>query len=223
MKITIIEDNLTLANAIALRLEDHGHVITQIHNGADAAEFLALDASDLVILDINLPEKNGLEILKEVRARKNLVPIILLTARGLTSDRIEGLDIGADDYLTKPFDMDELEARIRALLRRQTVQKTSQDMIGALSYDFGARQVSIGSDIIDLPRRELALFECLIMRQNQIVSKSRIADHVFGLESDSNEDSVETYVSRLRKRLMPHNVTIKSARGLGYMLTEVQS
>ena len=220
MRITIIEDNHTIASAIAHRLEDQGHAVMKIGDGMEGAEFLKSEDTDLVILDINLPRKNGLEILRELRAKKNMVLVLLLTARGLKNDRIEGLDLGADDYLSKPFDLDELDARIRALFRRQNIRKNSTETIASLVFDYGARKLSSGGQILELPRRELAVFECLIMRQKQIVPKSNIVDHIFGLESDAHETSIETYISRLRKRLAPHKVTIKVARGLGYMLIE---
>jgi two-component system OmpR family response regulator len=221
MRITIIEDNQTLADAIAHRLADQGHAVTKIYDGVTGAKFLHDDNADLVILDINLPRKDGLQILSELRSREDMTPVILLTARTLTSDMIEGLDLGADDYLTKPFELDVLEARIRALLRRQSTRKISKDTLADLTFDYGARRLFAGKTTVELPRRELALFECLIMRKNQIVSKAAIVDHIFGLDSDVNETAIETYVSRLRKQLKPYQVTIKSARGLGYMLTEM--
>lgn len=220
MRITIIEDNIELSKVIALRLQDIGHSVNIINTGLHALDFIKDNTSDLVILDINLPYQDGLSILQEMRIKKINIPVLLLTARTSIEDRVRGLDIGADDYLIKPFSIDELEARIRVLLRRHTPHKITSDSIGHINYDFGARVLTVGAHIIELPRRELMLFECLISQRGRLLSKSHIAEYIFGLDSDHNDKSVETYISRLRKRLTPYHVTIKVARGLGYMLCE---
>ncbi|WP_193142112.1 response regulator transcription factor [Meridianimarinicoccus sp. MJW13] len=218
MRIVIVEDNEALANAIAYRLRDRGHSADVIHNGNDADTFLAQQGADLVVLDINLPGRSGLEVLRGLRARGEGVPVILLTARTETSDRVAGLDLGADDYLVKPFEMDELEARIRALSRRRNLDYGARESIGGLEFDRTARQVMADSEVLEIPRRELATFECLLERRGRLVSKAHLTDHVYGVGADVDDRAIEPHVSRLRRRLAGRGVSIKTARGLGYML-----
>lgn len=218
MRIAIVEDNETLANAVAYRLRDRGHAADVLLDGDEADAFLAHEGADLVVLDINLPGRSGLEVLRALRARGDGVPVILLTARSETSDRVAGLDMGADDYLVKPFEMDELEARIRALSRRKDLDYGAQETVGALSFDRTSRRASAGGVALDIPRRELAVLECLLERRGRIVSKTQLTDHVYGVGADVDDTAIEPHVSRLRKRLAAHGVTIKTARGLGYML-----
>ncbi|WP_298299216.1 response regulator transcription factor [uncultured Litoreibacter sp.] len=218
MRITLVEDNIGLSKGIAYRLQDEGHAVDILHNGTDAAEFLATDTSDLIILDINLPGKDGLEILRELRARDDPRPVVLLTARAEIKDRVIGLDAGADDYLIKPFEMDELEARVRALSRRRADKSRHVRNIGPLQFDVAARQLTAEDTALDIPRRELSIFECLILADGRRITKSALLDHVYGTGADVEERVIEVYVSRLRSRLKPHGVEIKSARGLGYQL-----
>lgn len=218
MRITLVEDNIGLAKGIAYRLQDVGHAVDMLHDGAQAADFLKDDASDLIILDINLPGQDGLSILKQLRARGDQRPVVLLSARANTQDRVIGLDAGADDYLIKPFDMAELEARVRALTRRRTATGRQVLTLGDLSFDVAARQVLVSGDVLDLPRRELSIFECLILADGRRVTKTALLDFAYGVGADVEERVIEVYVSRLRTRLKPHRVTINSQRGLGYQL-----
>ncbi|WP_170480761.1 response regulator transcription factor [Ruegeria arenilitoris] len=221
MRIVIVEDNETLANAIAYRLRDRGHAVDVLTDG-DAAELhLGQEGADLIVLDINLPRRSGLEILRSLRARGDGAPVILLTARSETSDRVSGLDMGADDYLVKPFEMDELEARIRALSRRKQLDYEASEIVGGLEFDRSARQVSVNGQVLEIPRREIAVLECLLERRGRIVPKSQLIDFVYGVGADVEESAVEPHVSRLRKRLLDLGIRIKMARGLGYLL-EVQ-
>ncbi|MEX0317589.1 MAG: response regulator transcription factor [Ruegeria sp.] len=222
MRIVIVEDNEALANAIAYRLRDRGHAADVLLDGQEAEAFLAREGADLVVLDINLPGRSGFEILRAMRERQDGAPVILLTARSETSDRVAGLDMGADDYLVKPFEMDELEARIRALSRRKSLDYGAVERIGGLEFDRNMREVSAEGVALDVPRRELAVLECLLDRRGRIVSKAQLTDHVYGVGADVDDTAVEPHVSRLRKRLAPHGIAIKTARGLGYML-EVQA
>lgn len=222
MRIVIIEDNEPLANAIAYRLRDRGHAADVLHDGSEADRFLAREGADLIVLDINLPGKLGLDVLRALRLRGDGTPVILLTARSETSDRVNGLDMGADDYLVKPFEMDELEARIRALSRRKNLDYGSLETIGKIEFNRTARQLSVDGTPFDLPRRELAVFECLLERRGRIVSKSQLTDYVYGVGADVDDTVIEPHVSRLRKRLAAHKVAIKTARGLGYMLEEIK-
>lgn len=218
MRIAIVEDNESLANGIAYRLRDRGHAADVLHDGQEADAYLAQEGADLVVLDINLPGLSGLEVLRAMRARGNAAPVILLTARSETSDRVAGLDLGADDYLVKPFDMDELEARIRALSRRRNLDYGAQERIGGVEFDRTTRQVRADGKLLDIPRKELATFECLLERRGRLVSKAQLTDHVYGVGADVDDKAIEPHISRLRRRLADHGVSIKSARGLGYML-----
>ena len=222
MRIALVEDNEALASAIAYRLRDRGHSVDVLHDGQEGDVYLSQEGADMVVLDINLPGMSGLEVLSGLRARGDGVPVILLTARSETSDRVEGLDLGADDYLVKPFDMDELEARIRALSRRKNIDYGARERIGGLEFNRTTRQVTASGEVLDIPRTELATFECLLERRGRLVSRSMLTDHVYGIGADVDDKAIEPHVSRLRRRLSEHGVTIKAARGLGYML-EVES
>ncbi len=214
----MVEDNIGLAKGIAYRLQDEGHAVDLLHDGNEAAAFLRGDVSDLIILDINLPGTDGLTLLKELRARDDHRPVILLTARAETEDRVLGLDAGADDYLIKPFEMTELEARVRALSRRRRVPQRKLVELGPLQFDPAARQLSAGDEPIELPRRELSIFECLLSAHGRLVSKTALLDYAYGVGADVEEKVIEVYVSRIRSRLKPFGVTITAKRGLGYQL-----
>lgn len=218
MRIAIVEDNSALASGIAHRLRDRGHAVDVLHDGAEADAFLAREGADLVVLDINLPGMDGLSVLRALRRRGDGAPVILLTARSETAERIAGLDAGADDYLTKPFDMDELEARLRALSRRKNLEFSSRDPLGPLVFDRSARQLLDGEIPLAIPRKEIATLECLLERRGRIVSKAQLIAHVYGTGADVEDSAIEPHVSRLRKRLEGYGVRIKAARGLGYML-----
>lgn len=218
MRITLVEDNASLAKGIAYRLEDGGHAVDVLDDGRLAQEFLRSDGSDLVILDINLPGVDGLTLLKELRSRGDLRPVILLTARAETEDRVHGLDAGADDYLIKPFEMAELEARVRALLRRRSVPQQQRRRLGALTFDVGARQLMSATDEVVIPRRELSVLECLTLADGRLVPKAALVEHCYGTGADVEDSVVEVHISRLRGRLKPYGVQIRSQRGLGYQL-----
>ncbi len=161
-------------------------------------------------------------MLAEIRRHKTAVPVLLLTARSEVSDKIDGLDAGADDYLTKPFDLDELKARARALYRRRTRDQVNRVSLQNLEFDITRRRLSVDGSLLELPRKEFALVELLIGRINQVVSKAQIIDHLYGSGSEIEESTVEIYVHRLRKRLKGSGVEIKTLRGLGYCLQEEQ-
>ena len=218
IRIVIIEDNVTLSNAIAYRLRDRGHAVDVLHDGLEADTYLRNEGADLIVLDINLPSMSGLDVLHALRQRGGHTPVILLTARLETSDRVLGLDRGADDYLVKPFEMDELEARIRALSRRKNLEYSPKETLGRLIFDRSTRQVTVDGLPLDLPRKELATLECLIERKGRLVSKSQIIDHVYGIGADVDDTAIEPHISRLRRRLAQCGVQIKTARGLGYLL-----
>lgn len=218
MRIAIIEDNLSVAKGIAFVLRDAGHAVDLLHDGAEADLFLRDDGAEVVVLDINLPGMSGLEVLCALRARGDTRPVLLLTARAETGQRIEGLDAGADDYLVKPFEMEELAARIRALARRKGEIASRIRTIGGLQFDSAARQLSGPGGVLDLPRRELAVFEALLNAGGRTVSKQALLDSVYGTGADIDEQVVEVYASRLRKRLKTFGIEIRVRRGLGYSM-----
>ncbi len=218
IRIVIIEDNVTLSSAISYRLKDRGHAVDILHDGLEADMYLRKEGADLIVLDINLPGMSGLDVLYALRQRGAQTPVILLTARIETRDRVLGLDRGADDYLVKPFEMDELEARIRALSRRKNLEYSAHETLGRLVFDRSTRQVTVDDQPLDLPRKELATLECLIERKGRLVSKSQIIDHVYGVGAEVDDTAIEPHISRLRRRLAECGVQIKTARGLGYLL-----
>ncbi len=218
MRIVVVEDNLALADGISRAFESDGHGVDRIHDGETASTFLAGEDIDLVILDINLPGKSGLEVLKDLRANSKSTPVLMLTARGEIDDKIRGLDHGADDYMTKPFDLSELQARARALLRRSDREIVSTLSLGDVRLDLGARQLQVAGVVLDLPRREIALAEALMKRREQVISKEQIIEHLYGSGAEVDDGAVELYVHRLRKQLVRSNVEIKTLRGLGYTM-----
>jgi len=221
VRIAVVEDNKPLADGITKAFEADGHGVDQLHDGNDADRFLTSEQLDLIILDINLPGKSGLEVLKSLRNQKIQTPVLLLTARDAVDDKIAGLDLGADDYLTKPFDLSELKARARALLRRSEKTLNETITVGGLEFDPSARQLKINGEVSALPRRENALAELFIRNKDRILSKAQILDHLYGVGSETDDAAVELYVHRLRKRISGSDVEIKTARGLGYCLREI--
>lgn len=217
MRILIIEDNEALATALSHRLKDNGHAVSMTHDGETGLAFLTQEDFDLAILDINLPCRDGLDLLRQARRDNITTPVLILTARDTTQERIIGLDTGADDYLVKPFEMDELDARVRALLRRQR-NSGQRDQIGKLVFDRRGHSVSFEGIDLGLPRREISIFECLFDRSGRFVSKASLLDYVYGIGADVNDSVIEVYVSRLRKRLTIYGVEIRVARGLGYLM-----
>ena len=220
MRIAIVEDNEGVAKGIAYRMQDRGHATDILNDGRLADEFLRTDNNDLVVLDINLPGLDGLTILRAMRARKDQRPVLLLTARGSTEERVNGLDAGADDYLVKPFEMDELEARIRALTRRVPQSIQTEFTMGQLRYVPDQRLAMLSDIPLDLPRRELSLLDALFRARNGVKSKTELIETLYGTGADVAESAVEAHISRLRKKLAPAGLEIKSLRNIGYALQE---
>lgn len=221
MRVLVVEDNAALADGVSRTLSRSGFAVDSVGDGHDADELLRLQHYDLVLLDLSLPGLDGLELLKRLRRQGCRVPVLVLTARGDVRDRVTGLDLGADDYLTKPFDLGELEARARALLRRSPEARAPTIVHGPLVFDSAARSVRLDGREIDIPRRELALLEILLRQAGQVISKERIAESLFSFDDCVAPNAIETYISRLRKRLEPGGVVIRTVRGLGYMLEPV--
>lgn len=216
----IIEDNSALADGVSRALANMGLAVDTFDDGNEADSILAHQAYDLVVLDLNLPGIDGLEILQRLRDRNDDAQVLVLTARDEVKDRVVGLDKGADDYLTKPFDLVELEARVRALLRRRSQRGSSRVTHGPLVFDTVARRVWIDQKPVDLTPRELGLLEMLLFRTGQVVGKDQIADGLANFDDDLSPNAIETQISRLRKRLKQGGINIRTIRGLGYLLEE---
>ena len=220
MRIVLIEDNQMLAEGIQKILLDEGHSVDYFVDGERADQHLRYEGADLAIIDINLPNMDGISITKNIRARKQLFPIIILTARGATKDRVIGLDAGADDYLVKPFKMDELYARIRALSRRVNPLLAPIEKIGTIEFDRNSRSIFFKNLEVTINRRELTLFEILLNKKGQYISKSHLVDTQYGVGADVNTNAIEISISRLRKILSEYDIKITTARGIGYMMDD---
>lgn len=220
MRILLIEDNDELGLGI-IKLLGKTYAIDQAKNGEYAISSILVQNYDLIILDLGLPDMDGLDVLREIRNNRTSTPILILTARGSLDDRISGLDLGADDYMTKPFEIDELQARVRALLRRASMEKTSLLEFGMINLDVRTNVVSTGSDPIDMTPREIMVLQALMMASGRLLSKSQLLESITNFEEEVSENAIEQYVSRVRKKLTPHGVTIHAARGLGYHLREL--
>ncbi|MBU6450669.1 MAG: response regulator transcription factor [Cyanobacteria bacterium REEB67] len=220
MRLLLVEDDEILSDGISKALRQAGYTVDQIMSGADADLALASNIFDLLILDLGLPKLDGLEVLRRLRARKQTLPVLILTARDRLEDRVMGLDFGADDYLTKPFDLPELEARIRAMIRRQMAAGEVEVSYGALKLDTVGRRVTGNDELIDLSARELALLEVLMLRANNVVNKEQLIEHMYGFGEEVSHNAIEVNIHRLRKKIEPYGVSVKAIRGLGYLLSE---
>ena len=197
---------------------DSGHSVDCLSDGLEGDEYLRAHGADIAVIDVNLPGMNGFDIVRAMRARNDTTPVLILTARGETQDRVAGLDAGADDYLTKPFQMAELSARIRALGRRRGGLRPTIEQVGELEFDRTGKRLRGPDGLIELPRRELALFEMLLDHSGRVASKQCIAERLYGIGSEVEPNAVELLVSRLRRKLAGSSVEIRTARGIGYML-----
>ena len=221
MRIVIVEDNEMLLSGISKTLRDAGHSVDPFTDGKKADQHLRFEGADLAIIDVNLPGLDGFRITRQLRQRHQRLPVLILTARSSTEDRVAGLDAGADDYLVKPFAMAELEARVRALSRRRGDFQNEQENIGKLRYYRNSRRLFLAGLEIEIARRERALFETLLEKQGQFVSKSSLADTLYGVGSDTDLNAVELSVSRLRRALKESGVVIRTSRGIGYMMEAI--
>lgn len=218
MRILVVEDNKLLADGLAAVLRGSGYAVDVVRDGVSANAVLATEGFDLVILDLTLPEMDGLEVLRTMRARQNRSAVLVLTARGALDERVKGLDLGADDYMTKPFEVSELEARVRVLLRRQAGLRGASVAYGEIQLDTNSRTLTANGKALDIPARELSVLETLLLRAGKVVAKQSIIQSLAAFDDDLSSNAVEQYVSRLRKRLAPYGLTVRTARGLGYYL-----
>jgi len=218
LRILLAEDNGTLAAWLEKALRHDGFAVDCMRDGVEADHVLLTQEYDLVILDLGLPRMDGFEILKRLRRRGSSVPVLILSARGKIEDRVEGLNLGADDYLPKPFRLSELEARINAVIRRAKGAASPHLALGALDYDSVGRMFRLHGEALALRPREHAVLEILLSRAGKAVSKSSLHEHVFQLDDKAGPEAVEVYVHRLRKRLHGSGIAIVTLRGLGYVL-----
>lgn len=217
MTVMLVEDDRLLAETLKHTLEQAGHSVLHLADGVSARHHLTQSdhAINLVLLDLNLPGCSGLEVLAELRRHDRDTPVLILTARGAIEDRVKGLDLGADDYLAKPFSLDELEARVRALLRRGVPQRTLE--VGGLCLDALNQQLSLNGEPLALPPREQRLLVYLMCYAGQPIDKTQLAEQAF--QGDTmGDNAIEVYVHRLRKQLADSNVALRTVRGLGYVL-----
>ncbi|WP_420861903.1 response regulator transcription factor [Algirhabdus cladophorae] len=218
MRFLLIEDNKALASAVVDRLGLDGHVVDHAEDLATALDFSHTTDYDLILLDIMLPDGDGRSFLAQRREAKSRTPVIVLTARSEVSDRVGMLDLGADDYMVKPIDFSELEARCRAVLRRQGGEARNVVSFGELEFDSLAGTLKIDGHETKLRTRELRLFEVFVNAPNQVFSKPKLVDRLFSYDEEASENAIEVYVGRLRRHLGGSDVSITTVRGMGYKL-----
>ncbi len=218
MRLFIVEDDLVLADGLKNSLMQSGYAIDVANDGANADSILAYQAFDLVVLDLGLPKLSGFDVLKRLRSRGSKTPVLILTANDNTNDRVKGLDLGADDYLSKPFILAELEARVRALIRRGQAGGSAIISVGGLQFDSTNRSASFNEVSLNLSARELAVLEVLMLKAGKVASKEQMLEKLCNFDEDISDNALEVYLHRLRKKLEHTNTNIRTIRGLGYLL-----
>ena len=223
MRILLVEDEAEMAAALASALKRYDMVVDHVPTLAEAEEAIAADVHGAVLLDRQLPDGDGLALIPKLRARNDGVPIIVLTARGELTDRIAGLDSGADDYLAKPFAVEELLARLRAVLRRPAGMQPDIVKAGRLAFDLSHREASVDGRPLDLPRRELLVLETLVRRLGRTVLRVALEESVYSFDDAVQSNALDTHVSRLRRKLadVDAGVEIHGIRGVGYLLKQM--
>jgi len=216
MRILVVEDDALLADGLTRILKRSGHVVDQVRTGVQADSALRITPYELVVLDVGLPDMDGFEVLRRLRSRRSKTNVLVLTARGRVDERVHGLDLGADDYLTKPFSIVEFEARVRALLRRK-ISPSASVVMGGLSVDREAKRVKVNGVPVELTVREWALLELFLAHRTRVLSKEQIAQQLAGYQESLSVNAIEVYVSRLRSKVEASGISIRTIRGLGYM------
>jgi two-component system, OmpR family, response regulator len=222
MRILIAEDDQVLADGLLRTLRQSGAAVDHVADGnlADAA-LMTHSEFDLLILDLDLPKMHGLDVLKRLRARSAKIPVLILTASDSVEERVKGLDLGADDYMAKPFSLQELEARVRALTRRGSSVSSSIINHGPLQYDQAGRVATLEGKMVDLSARELGLLEVLLQRTGRLVSKDQLVERLCEWGEEVSTNAIEVYIHRLRKKIEKGTVRIATVRGLGYCLEKI--
>jgi two-component system OmpR family response regulator len=217
--VVLIEDEPQIRRFLRPTLAGEGYRLVEAGTAEEGLLQVSTRQPDLVILDLGLPDLDGLEVLRRLRGRRSRIPVLALTARDALEDRVAGLDLGADDYLTKPFDLPEFEARVRALIRRGHYNASARVEHGRLSLDTAGRRLYCDEEPIELSLRELAVAEILILRAGRVVSKEQMVDHLYGWNDEEvGSNAIEVYVHRVRRKFEPAGVTIRTVRGMGYLL-----
>ncbi|TAK83485.1 MAG: response regulator transcription factor [Betaproteobacteria bacterium] len=220
MRVLVIEDDPMIGRAVVAGLHDGGYTVDWVRDGADAELALANEVYDLALLDLGLPRRDGLEILKGLRRAGGALPVVIITARDAVADRVTGLDNGADDYLVKPFDLDELLARARAVIRRREGRPSPEMSYGALTIDPVKRVVTFRGARVDLSPREFAVLEALMKEPGAVVSREKLEDAVYGWGEEVGSNSIEVHLHHLRRKLKPQ--LIRNVRGVGYRIAQLQ-
>ncbi len=222
MRILIAEDDQVLADGLLRSLRGSGAVVDHVASGTEVdAALLANSEFDLLILDLGLPRMHGLEVLKRLRGRGSSLPVLILTAADGIEERVKGLDLGADDYMAKPFSLQELEARVRALTRRGMGATSSAIRHGPLTYDQTGRMATIDGKLVELSARELGLLEVLLQRAGRLVSKEQLVERLCEWGEEVSNNAIEVYIHRLRKKIERGPIRIATVRGLGYCLEKI--
>ena len=219
-RLLVVEDDPALAQALALALARRGFNVAQATNGRTALQRAITESFEIIVLDLTLPELDGFEVLTEIRAKGFTTPIIVLTARGTVGDRVHGLRLGADDYLSKPFDLDELEARLYALLRRSKTGSVARKDFGALRIDEAASVCYANGEALELSAREFMMLATLIEKPAHAVTRDRLWERVFGDGRDAQPDAIEVVAYRLRKKIAGLGIELVALRGVGYLIRE---
>ena len=218
MRLLVVEDDFALAEVLTYSLRQVGYAVDRIGDGIDADNLLRHERFDLIVLDLSLPKLDGLDVLRRLRAQGSATPVLILSARDADGERVQGLDSGADDYLVKPFSINELEARVRALLRRSHNAGSPRMRHARLAFDTVSRTVTIDDVAVDLSAREVSLLEALFVHFGQIVSKERLLEQVYGYDGDVGLNTIEVYIHRLRKKIAGSGVSLRTIHGRGYVL-----
>ncbi|MES2181249.1 MAG: response regulator transcription factor [Pseudomonadota bacterium] len=223
MRLLLVEDDLILKDGLERSFTKLGYAVDVMADGESANQLLTYQEYDVIVLDLGLPKLNGFEVLKRLRGRGNNTPVLILTALEDIQNRVKGLDLGADDYLAKPFELAELEARVRALIRRGVSGGSAKISFGDLVFDTTSRQCMVNEVTLSLSAREAALLELLILKATKVVSKAKILEHLCSWDEEMSENAVEVNVSRLRKKLNVFDIEIRTIRGLGYLLAKLET
>lgn len=223
MRILIAEDDEVLADGLCHSMRQSGYAVDRVKDGHAARLILSGEQPfDLVILDLGLPRVDGFSVLRSLRENNRQVPVIILTARDAEGDRVRGLDLGADDYMIKPFSLPELEARVRALIRRGQCGVNPVYTCGTLMFDSVARRTTIDGEPLELTTRELSVLEALMLRTGWVVSKDQLLERIYSYAEEASSNAIEVYIHRLRKKIEPAGVTIRTIRGLGYVIDKLK-